>query len=91
MPPTPIDPNSIYSAELDEAIWQDTGLEDEETGEAPAWLVDKSVREGIRWMLEVDRCEEERVRLMDERCALQEWFEEEWKCAVAAKKTAGTS
>jgi hypothetical protein len=29
-------------------------------------------------MLELDRCEEEATRIMQERCALQEWMQEEW-------------
>ena len=89
--PTPIDPNCLFNVDLDESIWQDCGLGDDGDGDAPSWAADESVREGIRWMLELDRCNEERERLMDERSALQEWFMEEWECVVQAKRRAGMS
>jgi hypothetical protein len=41
---------------------------------------------GIRSLLELDRCQEEEVRLRKERCAMQEWMMEEWTCVDATIK-----
>lgn len=87
-PPVPINPDTLYSAQMDKNIWQDCRLDNEESGEIPAWLADEGVREGIRLMLALDRCNKERVQLIDKCCLLQEWFMEEWACVVAAKATA---
>ena len=87
--PQPIDIDHLFSAELSEELMQDCGLEDDAM-EVPAWMADETVRDGIRWMHQLDRCEEERVRLMDERCSLQEWLSEEWDCVSKAKVKAGT-
>jgi hypothetical protein len=37
-------------------------------------------------MLDVDHCEEEEVRLIRERRALQEWMQEEWNVNVEARR-----
>jgi hypothetical protein len=51
-------------------------------------LSDERVREGIKLLLEHDRCEEEEVRLIRERRAMQEWMQEEWDINAAAQKVA---
>ncbi|PBK71398.1 hypothetical protein ARMSODRAFT_883693 [Armillaria solidipes] len=43
--------------------------------EAPAWLVDANIRQGIRAMLQLDRCLEERRRLGHEADHLLSWLE----------------
>ncbi|KAJ8487070.1 hypothetical protein ONZ45_g14459 [Pleurotus djamor] len=75
--PSKIPTSGLFLLDIDDPIWQDTGLEDE-TVAPPAWLADESVCEGIRALLIQDRCDEEDARLMHERRALQEWFSEEW-------------
>ncbi|KAF4587963.1 hypothetical protein EYR38_009924 [Pleurotus pulmonarius] len=79
-PPAKIDLQGLYSLDVDDDIWQDIGLQDDEdaAAEPPAWLSKESVRNGIKSILARDRCEEEETRLIHERCALQEWFSEEW-------------
>jgi hypothetical protein len=52
-------------------------------GPIPRWLGDENVRDGIKALLELDRCCEEETRLCKERCALQEWMMEEWTCVDA--------
>lgn len=42
--------------------------------EIPRWLEDAAVRRGIRAMLKVDRCQEERLRLGMEADNLCRWF-----------------
>ncbi|KAF7372750.1 hypothetical protein MSAN_00480600 [Mycena sanguinolenta] len=74
--PTPIPVKGIFQLDVDDAIWQDLGLDDDTT---PArWLVDANVRAGIRAMLQKDRCEEEALRLQRERRHMQMWFATEW-------------
>ncbi|KAF7341610.1 hypothetical protein MSAN_02058400 [Mycena sanguinolenta] len=63
--PTPIPVKGIFQLDVDDAIWQDLGLDDDTT---PArWLVDAN-----------DRCEEEAPRLQRERRHMQMWFATEW-------------
>jgi hypothetical protein len=79
--------DGLFKLDVDDSIWQDIGLE-ENVGVMPAWLSDGKVRDGIKAMLELDRCKEEEVRLKRERCALQEWFLEEWGCVQLAIRSA---
>ncbi|KAJ7801249.1 hypothetical protein B0H14DRAFT_3092472 [Mycena olivaceomarginata] len=65
--PPPIPEKGLYQLDVDDAIWQDAGLEDVD-GEPPRWLTDDN-----------DRCEEEAPRLLREREHLQIWFATEWK------------
>lgn len=83
--PREIKIEGLFKLDVDHDIWQDTGFEDYDEEEIPAWLSDEKVREGIRCVLELDRCNEEEERLRWERCALQEWFMTEWEALVAAK------
>jgi hypothetical protein len=65
--------------DVDDDIWQDLGLQEDDLSDPPRWLTDEKVHQGIRWMLELDRCLEEEERLKEERCFLQEWVVEEWR------------
>ncbi|KAJ7774176.1 hypothetical protein DFH07DRAFT_865935 [Mycena maculata] len=83
--PHPISSKELWQLDVDDGIWQDVGLEDDEdehsgrsAGEPPLWLSDEKVRSGIKAMLELDRCDEEDLCSKKERCALQVWFAEEW-------------
>ena len=53
-------------------------------GVLPRWLEDINVREGIRAMLKVARCREERVRIGAEADNLCHWFGRELSAAEAA-------
>lgn len=91
IPPQPIQRDGLFKLDVDDDIWQDVGLDDDHDGPIPRWLGDDRVREGIRGMMEWDRCCEEEVRVCKERCALQEWFTEEWECNQMAQHVAGKS
>ncbi|KAJ7708199.1 hypothetical protein B0H17DRAFT_1156047 [Mycena rosella] len=81
--PQPIPAKGIWQLDVDDGIWQDVGLDDDDTGSAmepPPWLSDEKL----------DRCDEEDGRLKKERCSLQEWFAEEWAIVNIAIKTAHT-
>ncbi|KAJ3978579.1 hypothetical protein F5890DRAFT_1422496, partial [Lentinula detonsa] len=95
--PPKIEMDGLFDLDVDDDIWLDIGLgynEDKE-GEGgnapPLWLSNENVRKGIRALLERDRCEEERDRLLTERRAMQEWFSEEWKVILAATEDKGKS
>ncbi|THV01542.1 hypothetical protein K435DRAFT_655068 [Dendrothele bispora CBS 962.96] len=75
--PKKIDRTTLFDLDMDEEIWQDVGLGDDDV-EPPLWLCNEDVRKGIRAMLEVERCDEEMTRLRMQRRALQEWFIDEW-------------
>jgi len=74
---------------VDDEIWQDIGLNDALEGEMPGWLGNDDIRQGIKSLLELDRCEEEEKRLCKEHQAMQEWMVEEWQCLCEAIRTCG--
>lgn len=81
----------LWQLDVDDAIFQDVGLDDRfDDEEFPRWLCDDQVRAGIKAMLEIDRCDEEDVRLWKENLALRVWFAEEWKTVQRAIAEAGT-
>ena len=88
VPPQEIVREGLFKLDVDDEIWQDVGLDDE-FGCPPLWLSDERVRQGIQYLLERDRCEEEEVRLVRERRALQEWLQEEWQVNQTAHTLAG--
>ncbi|EJD34794.1 hypothetical protein AURDEDRAFT_41701, partial [Auricularia subglabra TFB-10046 SS5] len=53
-------------------------------GPAPQWLVDDTVRSGIRAMLSLDRCAEESLRLDRETRNLVRWHQEELLAVTSA-------
>jgi len=75
--------------DVDDAIWQDVGLNDDVSEEPPLWLCDAKVQSGILAMLDLDRCEEEELRLQHERRAMQDWFLEEWEIVNVAYENTG--
>ncbi|KAJ7581690.1 hypothetical protein C8J56DRAFT_1006012 [Mycena floridula] len=79
--PQPLEKEGLFALDVDDSIWVDVGLSDGgiDGQAAPAWLADDNVRQGIRLMLEVDRCCEEEVRLQREKTSLQAWMNLEWK------------
>ena len=88
--PIPIRADNLFSLDVDDDIWQDIGLnEDDDCTEPPPWLSDENVRKGIRAMLDLDRCSEEEPRLILERRSLQEWFSEEWAIVNSAIDATG--
>ncbi|RDB30787.1 hypothetical protein Hypma_005865 [Hypsizygus marmoreus] len=78
--PLTLEKDGLFKLDVDDDIWQDIGLNDEDDSGngVPEWLANEKMRQGIKAMLEVDRCEEEQQRLKKERCAMQEWMLEEW-------------
>ena len=84
--PVLIDLEGLFHLDVDDNIWQDIGLTDENDNsiDIPPWLANDNVREGIRALLDYNRCEEEEERLKQERISLQQWFTEEWIILDAA-------
>lgn len=80
--PLKIEMERLFDLDVDDDIWLDVGIgyDDEEHGIVPPlWLSNDNVRAGIRAVMDMDRCSEERQRLLRERSALQLWFNEEWQ------------
>lgn len=86
--PPNINRDGLFDLNVDDEIWQDIGLDDYE-GQVPRWLGDENVRAGIRHLHQLERCEEEEIRLRDERCGLQEWVQNEWAVLSEALRRAG--
>jgi hypothetical protein len=84
--PLPIEMDGLFKLDIDDDIWQDIGLTDEndENVEIPAWLGDENVRQGIKSMLDIDRCIEERDRLIAECISMRQWMREEWAIVISA-------
>lgn len=88
--PMEINREGVFALDVDDNIWQDVGLDDDDDGQAiPPWLGDENIRRGIKLRLELDRCLEEVARLQKERCTVQEWFMEEWNATRSARSAAG--
>jgi hypothetical protein len=87
--PLEIPREGIFKLDVDDDIWQDVGLNSDGDGTPPLWLSNEKVRLGITKLLEHDRCDEEEVRLIRERGALQEWMLEEWQVNVEAHHLTG--
>ncbi|KAJ7033973.1 hypothetical protein C8F04DRAFT_1183724 [Mycena alexandri] len=82
IPPNKIKNNDLYNLDVDDAIWQDIGLDgaDDSNNELPPpWLADAKVRSGIQAVLQLDRADEEDAILLKERSSLRRWFTEEWE------------
>ncbi|KAJ3730226.1 hypothetical protein C8R42DRAFT_569213 [Lentinula raphanica] len=83
--PRPIPMKELFSLDVDDAIWDDCGLEGEDNSvDPPLWLSDEQVRVGIQGILLRDRCDEEMLRLKHEVLVMEEWFSEEWKVVLSA-------
>ena len=85
--PLPIEMNGLFKLDVDDDIWQDVGLtddNDDEDTEIPPWLGSECVRKGIKSLLEFDRCMEERRRLISESISMRQWMREEWVITTSA-------
>jgi hypothetical protein len=78
--PLPIGMDSLFNLDVDDNIWQDFGLTDDndEGIEIPPWLGEEWVKKGIKSLLDVDRSMEERRRLISECISMRQWMREEW-------------
>lgn len=78
--PEQIPMGRLFGLDVDDAIWQDIGLDgDGDTLNPPLWLCDDKVRNGIKGVLLRDRCDEDLRRLANELVIQREWFAEEWE------------
>lgn len=83
--PLPISPAGIWALDVDDAIWQDLGLDDDaDLQHPPLWLCNNRVRQGIQGILLRDRADEELRRLRNECRGLYEWMAEEWEVLTLA-------
>lgn len=88
--PRRLDVKRLFQLDVDDEIWQeDPGLGPQDEGLLPRWQVDQAVREGIRHMLEAERCREELERVEAEAHALLYWWREE--CQVVRSFCAANS
>ncbi|KAJ7917867.1 hypothetical protein B0H13DRAFT_1608008, partial [Mycena leptocephala] len=86
--PEPIDEKKVWELDVDNSVWQDVGLDDDDE-EPPLWLKDEGVRKGIPAMLDLARSKEEDLELAKECRAMQVWFTEEWEIVKVAMQRAG--
>ncbi|KAH6901151.1 hypothetical protein BKA70DRAFT_1437036 [Coprinopsis sp. MPI-PUGE-AT-0042] len=83
IPPVPLARENLFSLDVDDPIWDDVGLHDEEDdADVPLWLSNEEVRAGIKALLIVERCEEELARLKTECSALHQWVRDEWDLLI---------
>lgn len=75
--PKPL-PTTIHQLKETSHLMEDVWIEPT-SGPIPRWLESLDVREGIRAMLKLDRCKEERVRLGKEADNMCRWFGNELK------------
>ena len=87
--PHMIERDSLFKLDVDDEIWQDVGLQGDLQDEIPLWLGDENVRQGIKSLLKLDRCEEEERRFCKEKQAMHDWMVEEWTCVTEAINLCG--
>jgi hypothetical protein len=76
--PPSIDMKGLFTLDVNNDIWQDIGLADDEfDGDVPPWLGDDTVRNGIRLVQDITNCQDELELCMRESHSLQHWFDEE--------------
>lgn len=78
LPLLTVDTKNYLNLDFDDVTWRDIAVDDDDNKNPAAWLTNASVKEGIQSVLMVDRCQEELLRIMHERRALQNWVREEW-------------
>ena len=78
--PTPL-PTKLAELRNDQTLLEDVWITQSLEGETPLWLWDRDVRSGIRALLKLDRCHEERRCLGMEADNMCRWFGREL-CAV---------
>lgn len=75
----------LFCLNVDDNIWLDVDVEDED-GITPPWMSDDGVCASIPALLELDRVAEEQERLDAEERAMKQWLHEEAKCLVEAQE-----
>jgi len=74
--PAPIVQENLWELDVDDDLWADLtrhgAFQDKD---APKWLTDQPTKQGIRAMLELDRCKEELERLDHERGVMYRWLQ----------------
>lgn len=68
---------SLHVEEMkdDPALYEDVWVSRTDDSQGPQrWMTDEKVRRGIRAMLYIDRCKEERLRLYRESDNMVEWY-----------------
>ncbi|KAF9514979.1 hypothetical protein BS47DRAFT_1450002 [Hydnum rufescens UP504] len=82
--PPPIEMKGLFSLDVDNDIWQDIGLADDEFGgQVPPWLGDEDVRNGIQIVQEIMNCHDELYLCECEQSSLQHWFNDESAALIA--------
>ncbi|PPR07291.1 hypothetical protein CVT24_007353 [Panaeolus cyanescens] len=81
--PTPL-PTTLDDLRSDPTLHQDVWMVPNSPTETLPWLEDSKVRDGIRAMIKIDRCNEERYRLGIESDNMCRWFGRELLAAEVA-------
>lgn len=79
----------LYTLDVDSPIWDDSGLNDADSGPVPLWLGNNEVRQQIPAWLTIQRCEEELLRLKKECANLQMWAKREWEELIRSAQLIG--
>ncbi|KIJ25089.1 hypothetical protein M422DRAFT_273977 [Sphaerobolus stellatus SS14] len=74
----------LFSLDVNDDIWNEDGLGDDDTSAPPGWLANQDIRNGISALLEQDRCEEELERLKAEETNSMIWLRHEVMCVQTA-------
>jgi len=78
--------DNLFKLDVDDDIWQDIGLtnDNDKDLDIPAWLGDEHVCKGIKFLLELDCCMEEKHQLISECVSMRQWLHEEWVIVTSA-------
>jgi hypothetical protein len=73
--PASIPGEGLWDLNVDSDLWMEIIQDSEyQNKDAPKWLCDEPTKQGIRAMLQLQRCEEELERLNYERATMYSWL-----------------
>ena len=72
--PKELSSETLWDLDVDDELWMELARDEQYQDDAPKWLYDEPTKQGIRAMLDLERCEEELERLSHERGVMFEWL-----------------
>ena len=86
--PNQLSSERLWHLDVDHDLWMDLARDQQNEDDAPGWLYDEPTKQGIRAMLDLQRCEEEFERLSHERGVMSAWLRGQGEQLQLASQTA---
>jgi hypothetical protein len=72
--PNQLSNERLWDLDVDDNLWTELARDEQYQDDAPKWLYDEPTKQGIRAMLDLERCDEEIERLSHERGMMLAWL-----------------